>query len=169
MKKRAFAQTGFAAVLLAAGSAVLVCGCSILRPQADAVRGITLVNGICDADGDAFRGAGASQIQFWTPSTATWEAVVASYDEASAVPPEDAWQRVTREQIDAFGRKLRESGLVDGWRYHEVYGYGEYTHKPGLWWTATTRDGIAPAAFGAFYFKCWPGSDRVYMELWLPR
>ncbi len=156
----------FSVILAVLAAVVLQCGCSALRPPANAVRGITLVNGICDAESEAFRGAPASQIQFWTPSTATWAAVVASYDSESDVPPEDHWQRVTPEQIAEFGRKLRESGLVDGWRYHEVYGYGEYTHKPGLWWAATTRNNIDTKAFGAFFFKNWPGADRVYVEVW---
>jgi len=132
-----------------------------------APRAVLLFNGVYDAGDRAFYGAEATQVQFWTPSTSTWAAIVASHDGEADVPPEDKWQKVTQKQIDAFGQRLRESGLVGGWRYHEVFGYGEFTRKSGLWWTASARERIDPGAFGAFYMTNWPGADRVYMELWV--
>ena len=139
-----------------------LCGCAAPR-TGDA---LVLVNGVYSAADGAFYGDAASQIQFWTPSTSTWAAIVTPYDSEADVPPEDRWQKVTQEQIDVFGRRLRESGLVGGWRYHEVFGYGEFTRKPGLWWTATTREKVDPDVFGAFVTTNWPGLDRVYMEVW---
>ena len=105
------------------------------------------------------------QIQFWTPSTKTWVALVEAYKGKDEVPKEDRWQEVAQDRIDEFGKQLRFSGFVDGWRRYEVEGYGQTTFKPGLWWAASSKRRINPEDFAKFYLNFWGDSESVYIEI----
>ena len=105
------------------------------------------------------------QIQFWTPSTKTWNAIVDANGGKDKVPEEDLWQNVSQERIDGFGKQLKYSGFVDGLRRYHVEGYGEKTFKPGLWWVASSKREINPEDFAKFYLNFWGDSDIVYVEV----
>ncbi len=139
----------------------------LARSQPNVARDMLgLLSGTYKRGENDFSAMASYQIQFWTPSTKTWNAIVDANGGKDKVPEGDHWQNVSQKRIDLFGKQLKYSGFVDGWRRYHVEGYGETTYKPGLWWVASSKREINPEDFAKFYLNFWgEDSDTVYMEV----
>jgi hypothetical protein len=99
---------------------------------------------------------GPIQIQFWTPSARTKEAVDVK-----------DWEKMdSDDKLDVFAGKLMQARIIKGYRRYEVTGAGFGSRRVGAWWVSSNDTDFNIGNFLRTYLDFWkPGDDKVYMEI----